>query len=235
MSPNLSEPSAGVGSVSHGAAGDALDDELAGHVELDRDVKRLAELSEQRFERESGSGQDLLDDLRRNQLLPYSTIFIMVTGERQYERVVSAAELAPNDYILKPFAADTLQGRIERALTKRDAFMPTYRLIELGNAPDAFGQTWHLPCDDERLTYKQFVALAAAAFGRPPDYTVIGGLTMTVAGLFKKEVREIRELLPRYKQDNLFDSTKFKRRFPDFAVTTYREGLRQIREQASTA
>ena len=108
-------------------------------------------------------------------------------------------------------------------------------LAALGNAPDAFGQTWHLPCDDERLTYKQFVALAAAAFGRPPDYTVIGGLTMTVAGLFKKEVREIRELLPRYKQDNLFDSTKFKRRFPDFAVTTYREGLRQIREQASTA
>ncbi|TXH46798.1 MAG: NAD-dependent epimerase/dehydratase family protein [Burkholderiaceae bacterium] len=102
-------------------------------------------------------------------------------------------------------------------------------LAALGNAPDAFGQTWHLPCDDERLTYKQFVALAAAAFGRPPDYTVIGGLTMTVAGLFKKEVREIRELLPRYKQDNLFDSTKFKRRFPDFAVTTYREGLRQIR------
>lgn len=108
-------------------------------------------------------------------------------------------------------------------------------LAALGNAPDAFGQTWHLPCDDDRLTYKQFVALAAAAFGRPPDYTVIGGLAMTVAGLFKKEVREIRELLPRYKQDNLFDSTKFNRRFPDFAVTTYREGLRQIREQASTA
>lgn len=108
-------------------------------------------------------------------------------------------------------------------------------LAALGNAPDAFGQTWHLPCDDERLTYKQFVALAAAAFGRPPDYAVIGGLAMAVVGLFKKEVREIRELLPRYKQDNLFDSTKFKRRFPDFAVTTYREGLQQIREQASKA
>ena len=55
---------------------------------------------------------------------------------------------------------------------------------------------------------------------------------MKVAGLFNKEVREISELLPRYKQDNLFDSSKFKRRFPDFAVTNYREGLCQIQEQA---
>ena len=82
-------------------------------------------------------GQHLLEDLRHNAVIPLSTLFIMVTGERQYERVVSAAELAPNDYILKPFAADTLHDRIERALIKREAFMPAYRLIELGNVPDA--------------------------------------------------------------------------------------------------
>ncbi len=82
-------------------------------------------------------GQHLLEDLRHNAIIPLSTLFIMVTGERQYERVVSAAELAPNDYILKPFAADTLHDRILRALEKRDAFMPAYRLIELGNVPDA--------------------------------------------------------------------------------------------------
>ncbi|WP_374265053.1 tetratricopeptide repeat protein [Zoogloea sp.] len=82
-------------------------------------------------------GQHLLEDLRHNAIIPLSTLFVMVTGERQYERVVSAAELAPNDYILKPFAADTLHERILRALEKRDAFMPAYRLIELGNVPDA--------------------------------------------------------------------------------------------------
>ena len=105
-------------------------------------------------------------------------------------------------------------------------------LAALGNAPDAYGQTWHLPCDNERLTYKQFVALAADVFGRTPEYSVISSLAMKVAGLFKKEIREISELLPRYKQDNLFDSSKFKQRFADFAVTTYREGLRQIQKQA---
>ena len=82
-------------------------------------------------------GQHLLEDLRHNAIIPLSTLFIMVTGERQYERVVSAAELAPNDYILKPFAADTLHDRILRCLDKREAFLPAYRLIELGNVPDA--------------------------------------------------------------------------------------------------
>lgn len=45
---------------------------------------------------------------------------------------------------------------------------------------------------------------------------------------FFKKVREIRELLPRYEQDNLFDSGKFKRHFPEFSVTTYEEGLELI-------
>ena len=45
------------------------------------------------------------------------------------------------------------------------------------------------------------------------------------------KVREIRELLPRYEQDNLFDSTRFKRRFPEFKVTRYREGLELIRRE----
>ena len=106
-------------------------------------------------------------------------------------------------------------------------------LAALGNAPDAFGQTWHLPCCDDRPTYREFVAMACEVFGREPSYTVIGKWTLAAAGLFSKQVREIRELLPRYGQDNLFDSTKFKRRFPGFEVTTYRQGLDLIRQEGA--
>ncbi|MDI7047288.1 NAD-dependent dehydratase, partial [Escherichia coli] len=104
-------------------------------------------------------------------------------------------------------------------------------LATLGNAPDAFGQTWHLPCCDDRPTYKEFVVMAGQVFGREPGYSVISKWALTTAGLFSKQVRELRELLPRYEQDNLFDSTKFKRRFPEFAVTTYLEGLELIRKE----
>ncbi|MFD2753883.1 NAD-dependent epimerase/dehydratase family protein [Comamonas terrae] len=104
-------------------------------------------------------------------------------------------------------------------------------LALLGNTPDAYGQTWHLPCCDDRPTYRQFVAMASQAFGGNGSYTVIGKWTLALAGLFSKQVREIQELLPRYAQDNLFDSTKFKRRFPSFDVTSYGQGVERIRQE----
>lgn len=82
-------------------------------------------------------GQQLLEDLRHNKIIPLWTVFIMVTAERAYEKVVSAAELAPTDYILKPFTADNLLERLGRALEKRAAFMPIYRLMDHGSLLEA--------------------------------------------------------------------------------------------------
>lgn len=106
-------------------------------------------------------------------------------------------------------------------------------MAAIGNAQDAYGQTWHLPCWDERLTYQAFVNLAAATFEVEPRYKVLSHLAMVVAGWVSKPVRELRELLPRYAHDNVFDSSKFKRRFPDFAVTSYAQGLKHIAQESS--
>jgi nucleoside-diphosphate-sugar epimerase len=103
----------------------------------------------------------------------------------------------------------------------------------IGNTPDAFGKSWHLPCCDDRLTYKQFVTMAADIFGRDASYTVLGKWSLIAAGLFSPKAREIRELLPRYECDHFFDSTKFKCRFPAFEVTSYRAGLELICREAS--
>lgn len=84
-----------------------------------------------------------------------------------------------------------------------------------------------------RPTYRKFAAMACEAFGRPVSCAIIGKWTLVAAGLFSRQVREIRELLPRYGQDSLFDSTKFKRRFPRFAITSYREGLDRISREAT--
>jgi CheY-like chemotaxis protein/Flp pilus assembly protein TadD len=77
-------------------------------------------------------GQQLLEDIRHHKLIPLSTIFIMLTAERAYEKVVSAAELAPSDYLLKPFNADMLQERMEKAVEKHRIFKPIFQLMEQG-------------------------------------------------------------------------------------------------------
>lgn len=105
-------------------------------------------------------------------------------------------------------------------------------LALLGNTPEAFGQTWHLPVDERRLSYRDFVLLAEQIFGSTPGYQVLPEWLLWAAGLFNAQAREIRELIPRYRFDNRFDSTKFRAAFPDFEVTSYRAGLEAIQGES---
>lgn len=98
----------------------------------------------------------------------------------------------------------------------------------IGNTPDAYGQTWHLPTDPQRLTYAQMIDIASEVTGRAIRSTTVPEIAFTVGGWFNPAVKEASELLPRYRDDNIFDSTKFATRFPDFHITTYRKGITEI-------
>ena len=100
---------------------------------------------------EQQDGQHFLEDIRQHQLIPLSTLFIMVTAERSHERVVSTAELAPNDYILKPFTLERLQERLERALNKREAFMTAWSLSESGKTLEAIAA-----CEEGEKRFPQY-------------------------------------------------------------------------------
>lgn len=82
---------------------------------------------------EGRDGQQLLEELRHNHLIKLSTVFVMVTAERGYEKVVSAVELAPDDYLIKPFTGEQLRLRLERATYKKEAFAPVYDLMDKGD------------------------------------------------------------------------------------------------------
>ena len=88
----------------------------------------------------SGDGQDgqqLLEDLRHHRLLSPWAIFIMLTSEAVYGKVIGAAELAPTDYVLKPFTSESLGARIARAVERRAVFLPAYQLVAQGKTREA--------------------------------------------------------------------------------------------------
>jgi DNA-binding NarL/FixJ family response regulator len=89
---------------------------------------------------EGQDGQQLLEDLRHHKLIPPWAIFIMLTSEAAYDKVMGAAELSPTEYILKPFTAEILNQRIQRALARRAAMLPAYQQIAQGK-PHAAIQT----------------------------------------------------------------------------------------------
>ncbi|NVD72482.1 response regulator [Duganella sp. BJB488] len=85
-------------------------------------------------------GQQLLEDLRHHKLIAPSTIFIMLTSEGVYSKVIGAAELTPTDYVLKPFTVDALLQRLRKAVERRDVFLPIHQLVELGSIRKAIGE-----------------------------------------------------------------------------------------------
>ena len=87
-------------------------------------------LCELHFPNEVSTGQDLLDDLRRNQLLPFSTVFIMITGEATYARVAEAAESALDGYLLKPHKATQLGDRLRQARVRKISLSEIFSAIE---------------------------------------------------------------------------------------------------------
>ncbi|MEB0135403.1 response regulator [Actimicrobium sp. CCC2.4] len=114
-------------------------------------------------------GQQFLEDVRHNKLISMSTIFFMVTAERAYEKVVSAAELAPSDYILKPFTADTLMDRIAKAVEKRAVFASLYRLMERGDLNQAVAACLEGEAGDRRylVDFKRLRAELHILSGEP--------------------------------------------------------------------
>jgi tetratricopeptide (TPR) repeat protein len=75
-------------------------------------------------------GQQLLEEVRRGRLLPQATLWIMITGEQKYEQVFSAAELAPDDYLIKPITPALLAERIDRAWERRSALRVATELFD---------------------------------------------------------------------------------------------------------
>lgn len=100
-------------------------------------------LCEQHFATDAMSGQDLLDDLRRNQLLPFSTVFIMITAEATYAKVAEAAESALDGYLLKPHKATQLAERLHSARVRKQSLQEIFQAIDDEKFEDAAGLCMH--------------------------------------------------------------------------------------------
>ena len=71
---------------------------------------------------DSTDGQQFLEYLRTNDLITRNTVFVMITAEQAYEKVIAASECAPDDYLLKPFTAAQFNARLEKLLERQEYF-----------------------------------------------------------------------------------------------------------------
>lgn len=75
------------------------------------------------------NGKQLLEDLRDKKLLGPQNIFMLVTGENTVPMVMSAVELEPDDYLVKPFSQNVLRSRILRIQRKKTQLAAVYQAL----------------------------------------------------------------------------------------------------------
>jgi len=98
-----------------------IDDASDGATALEKMSTRRYGLVISDWNMEPMTGYDLLQRVRANPELG-ATPFIMVTAESKTENVIAAKKAGVNNYIVKPFNAQTLKHKIESIFTEKTEF-----------------------------------------------------------------------------------------------------------------
>jgi len=97
------------------------------------------------------NGQQLLEEAMHRKLMPYGTIFIMVTAENTMDMVMAAVEYRPDGYLSKPFPKEILVSRLEKTIQKKEAFKKIYDAYNNDQYNDAINL-----CDRHMIKYPKF-------------------------------------------------------------------------------
>ncbi len=94
-------------------------------------------LCSREFEGMPDNGQDLLDELRRENQLPHSTVFIMLCASVTYHQVVEAGESALDGLIVRPCSATALEARLLEARKRKRELGPVLQALDAGHDEEA--------------------------------------------------------------------------------------------------
>jgi DNA-binding NarL/FixJ family response regulator len=104
---------------------------------LERDVFDIVVCNLELEESGQMSANDLLNELRREQLLPFSTVFLMVTSHVTYAQAVEAAEAALDGFLVRPYTGAALLDRLLEARHRKRELAGVLSALEAGKLEHA--------------------------------------------------------------------------------------------------
>lgn len=96
--------------------------------------------------------------------------------------------------------------------------------VLLARSDDTFNQTWHVP-SAPAITGTELMRLVESQLGAKVKWSTLQSSNMFIPSLFVPILRELKEMMYQFENDYVFDSSKFQKRFPDFAITSYTDGI----------
>ena len=86
------------------------------------------------------NGQQVLEESKIKNYIGVSTVWVMVTAEQTQEMVMGAAEVKPDDYLLKPINQVLLENRLEKLIQRKQSLAPIEVAIKALNYAEAIAQ-----------------------------------------------------------------------------------------------
>ncbi|MCE0557661.1 MULTISPECIES: response regulator [unclassified Motilimonas] len=75
------------------------------------------------------NGRQLLEYLRNHNLVSVDAMLFIVTGDNSRSMVLTALELEPDDYLMKPFSGHQLDTRVQRCYRKKSDLVDIYTAL----------------------------------------------------------------------------------------------------------
>jgi tetratricopeptide (TPR) repeat protein len=86
------------------------------------------------------NGQQVLEEARMKNQVGVSTVWAMLTAEKTAEMVMGAAEVKPDDYLLKPINQMVLETRLEKLIARKHSLEPIEASVKALNYAEAITQ-----------------------------------------------------------------------------------------------
>jgi tetratricopeptide (TPR) repeat protein len=86
------------------------------------------------------NGQQVLEEAKIKNHIGVSTVWVMVTAEKTQEMVMGAAEVKPDDYLLKPLNQALLESRLEKLIARKHSLAPIEAAVKALNYAEAIAQ-----------------------------------------------------------------------------------------------
>jgi len=106
------------------------------------------------------NGRELFEALKSADLLPLNTLFFLVTGDNSKAIVLSALQMTPDDYLMKPFSQNELHLRIQKAYNKKSTLAPIFQAIQDNKFEDILAECDNIISSSSR--YRNYCQLFKA-------------------------------------------------------------------------
>ena len=102
-------------------------------------------------------------------------------------------------------------------------------LVLLALEENAYGQVWHLPVGPP-ITIEEMTELFNQELGTSFKLSYLPPIMVKLLGLFMPPLKEIGEMMYQFTAPYIMSYEKFQNQFPDFQVSTYKEGIKAMIE-----